>query len=115
MTGLRPSHIKSIFRGRREQDAPEVKCRQLFYRLIHLTLEHPANLGTDEFWTNFAGGQLSVIIQGIKARPVQSKNVLYKIMTSIQGRAHDKTLVQLAGPGHLAGKKNGVLAAVTMA
>ena len=27
VTGLRPSHIKVLFRGRREQDSPEVRCR----------------------------------------------------------------------------------------
>ncbi len=44
-----------------------------------------------------------------------SKNLLYKLITSIQGRAHNKTLVALAGPAHLAGKPNGVLAAAIMA
>ena len=36
-------------------------------------------------------------------------------MTSLMGRTHDKTLVQLAGHAHLAGKPNGVLAAALMA
>ncbi len=39
---------------------------------------------------------------------------MYKLITSIQGRADDKALVALAGPAHLAGKPNGVLAAVIM-
>ncbi len=30
------------------------------------------------------------------------------------GRTHDKTLVQLAGPAHLVGKPNGILAAALM-
>ncbi len=42
-------------------------------------------------------------------------NLLYKFITSIQGRAHDKALVALVGPAHLAGKPNGVLAAAIMA
>ena len=42
-------------------------------------------------------------------------NLLYKLMTSQLGRKHDKVLVQLAGPAHLAGKPNGVLAAALMA
>ena len=50
-----------------------------------------------------------------KPRPVGGKNLLYKLITSIQGRAYDKALVALAGPGHLAGKPNGVLAAAIMA
>ena len=43
------------------------------------------------------------------------KNLLYKLMTSLMGRKHNKSLVQLAGPAHLAGKPNGVLAAALMA
>jgi hypothetical protein len=42
MTGLRPSHIKCIFRGRRENDSPEARCRVSLSRLIHLTFEDPA-------------------------------------------------------------------------
>ena len=40
---------------------------------------------------------------------------MYKLITSIQGRAYDKALVALAVPAHLAGKPNGVLAAAIMA
>jgi hypothetical protein len=46
---------------------------------------------------------------------VGGKNLLYELITSIQGRAHDKALVALFGPAHLAGKPNGVLAAAIMA
>ena len=116
MTGLRPSHLKSLFRGRREQDSPEARCRLLFGRLIHRTLEDPDGLGPSEFWENFAGGKLSVIARAEKKpRPVGCKHLLYKLITSIQGRAYDKALVTLAGPAHLAGKPNGVLAAAIMA
>ncbi len=40
---------------------------------------------------------------------------MYKLVTSIQGRAYDKALVALVGPAHLAGKPNGLLAATIMA
>ncbi len=43
------------------------------------------------------------------------KNLQYKLITSIQGRVHDKTLVALAGSAYLAGKPNGVLVAAIMA
>ena len=115
MTGLRPSHIKCIFRGRRETGSPEARTRILLNRLIHETLENPSMMGPDDFWENFAGGKLSVIPQENKARPVGQKNILYKIMTSILGRTNDKALVRLAGPAHLAGKPSGVLAAAIMA
>ena len=115
MTGLRPSHIKCIFRGRREHGSPEACCRASLNRLIHLTFENPAQLGPDEFWENFCGGKLSIVPQETKSRPVGQKNLLYKLMTSLMGRTHDKALVQLAGPSHLAGKPNGVLAAALMA
>jgi hypothetical protein len=116
ITGLRPSHIKVLFRGRREQDSPEASCRLLIGRLIHRTLEEPDGLGPSDFLENFAGGKLSVIPRdGKKPRPVGGKNLIYKIITSIQGRVHDKALVALAGPAHLAGKPNGVLAAAIMA
>ena len=115
MTGLRPSHIKCIFRGRRETGSPEARTRILLNRLIHETLEDPSMMGPTDFWENFAGGKLSVIPQENKARPVGQKNILYKIMTSILGRTNDKALVRLAGPAHLAGKPSGVLAAAIMA
>ena len=115
MTGLRPSHIKCLFRGRREQDSPEVRSRLSLSRLIHLILEDPSRLETEDFWENFCGGQISVVSMDTKPRPVGQKNILYKIITSIQGRMHDQALVKLAGPGHLAGKPNGVLAAAFMA
>jgi len=116
ITGLRPGHIKVLFRGRREQDSPEARCRLLISRLIHRTLEEPHGLGPSDFWENFAGGKLSVIPRDRKKlRPVGGKNLIYKLITSIQGRAHDKALVALAGPAHLAGKPNGVLAAAIMA
>jgi len=115
MTGLRPSHIKCIFRGRREEGSPEARTRVLLDRLIHLTMEDPSRLGSCEFWENFTGGKLSVIPHGRKPRPVGQKNTLYKIMVSILGRTNDKALVDLAGPAHLAGKSSGVLAAAIMA
>ncbi len=43
------------------------------------------------------------------------KNLLYKLITFIQGRAHDNALVTLTGPAHLASKSNEVLAAAIMA
>ena len=104
MTGLRPSHIKCLFRGRREQDSPEATCRVFLYRLIHSILENPTRLGPTEFWENFDGGKLTVIPQAKKPRPVGQKNLIYKLITSINGRKHDKTLVELADPAHLAGK-----------
>ena len=61
MTGLRPSHIKCIFRGRRESGSPEARTRILLGRLIHETMENPSLLGPSDFWENFAGGKLSVI------------------------------------------------------
>ena len=76
MTGLRPSHIKFIFRGRREEGSPEVRTRVLLDRLIHLTMEDPSRLGSCEFWENFTGGKLSVIPHGRKPRPVGQKNTL---------------------------------------
>ena len=39
MTGLRPSHIKCIFRGRREEGSPEARTRVLLDRLIYLTMK----------------------------------------------------------------------------
>ena len=116
ITGLRPSHIKVLFRGRREQDSPEARCRMLLSRLIHRTLEEPDGLGPSDFWENFSGGKLSVLPRTEKKpRHVGCKNLLYKLIASIQGRAYDKALVALAGPAHLAGKPNGVLAAAIMA
>ena len=115
MTGLRPSHIKCIFRGRREAGSPEARSRILLSRLIHETMENPSLLGPTDFWENFAGGKLSVIAQENKPRPVGQKNTLYKITTSILGRINNKALVDLAGPAHLAGKPSGVLAAAIMA
>jgi hypothetical protein len=114
MTGLRPSHIKCIFRGRREEDSPEARTRRSLSRLIHLTMEDPSRLGPSDFWENFTGGKLSVIYDGNKPRPVGQKNLLYKIITSILGRTSNKALVELAGPAHLAGKSSGVLAAAIM-
>jgi hypothetical protein len=73
MTGLRPSHIKCIFRGRRENDSPEARCRVSLSRLIHLTFEDPALLGPDDFWENFCGGKLSIVPQETKSRPVGQK------------------------------------------
>ena len=115
MTGLRPSHIKCIFRGRRESGSPEARSRFLLDRLIHSTMETPSRLGTKEFWESFAGGKLSVIPQNNKPRPVGQKNILYKIMTSVLGRTNDRALVDLSGPAHLSGKPSGVLAAAIMA
>ena len=115
MTGLRPSHIKCIFRGRREAGSPEARTRLSLSRLIHLTMEDPSRLGPGDFWENFTGGKLSVILDGNKPRPVGQKNLLYKIITSLLGRTNDKALVGLAGPAHLAGKSSGVLAAAIMA
>ena len=62
-------------------------------------------------------GQALICAPGnkVQSKPVGQKNLLYKIMTSLISRTHDKTLVQLAGPAHLAGKPNGVLAAALMA
>ena len=115
MTGLRPSHIKYVFRGRRESGSPEARSRFLLDRLIHATMETPSRLGTKEFWESFAGGKLSVIPQNNKPRPVGQKNILYKIMTSVLGRTNDRALVDLSGPAHLSGKPSGVLAAAIMA
>ena len=112
-TGLRANHIKCIFRGKRELGSPEVRSRFALYRLLHKTLEDPDRLGPEDFWRHFAGGKLSVITA--KARPVGQKNLLLKIIQSINDRAHNKELLLLAGPAHLAGKKNGVLAAALMA
>ena len=114
-TGLRPSHIKCLFRGRREAGSPEARSRFLLDRLIHATMENPSKLGPKEFWESFAGGKLSVIPQNNKPRPVGQKNILYKIITSILGRSNDKALVDLSGPAHLSGKPSGVLAAAIMA
>ena len=50
----------------------------------------------------------------MKPRPVGQKTLIYKLITSINGRKHDKALVELAGPAHQAGKPNGVLAAAFM-
>ena len=72
-------------------------------------------LGPNDFWENFSGGKLSIILNGEKARPVASKNCVFKIISSVLGRVNDAALVELAGPSHLAGKPNGVLAAATMA
>ena len=96
MTGLRPSHIKCIFRGGREAGSPEARSRIFLGRLIHETIENPSALGPEEFWENFAGGKLSIIPHGNKPRPVGQKNILYKIITSILGRANDSALVTLA-------------------
>jgi hypothetical protein len=114
-TGLRPDHLRCLFRGLREIGSPEVRSRTSLSRLIHLTLEDPTRLGPRDFWENFAGGKLTVLPNDNKVRPVASKNCLYKIITSILGRVHDKALVKLAGPAHLAGKPSGVLAAALMA
>ena len=72
-------------------------------------------MGPDDFWENFTGGKLFVILDGNKPRPVGQKNLLYKIITFLLGRTNDKALVGLAGPAHLAGKSSGVLAAAIMA
>ena len=60
MIGLRPSHIKCIFRGRMEVGSPEARTCVLLNRLIHLTMEDPSRLGPREFWENFTGGKLSL-------------------------------------------------------
>ena len=113
MTGLRANHIKCIFRGRRELASPEMRTRNSLYQLLHNILQDPDRLGPDDFWMYLAGGKLSVITA--KARPVGSKNLLLKMLQSINDRVHDKELVHLAGPAHLAGKRNGVLSAALMA
>ena len=80
---LRPSDIKCIFRGRREAGSPEARTRLSLSRLIHLTMEDPSRLGPGDFWENFTGGKLSVILDGNNSRPVEQKNLLYKIITSL--------------------------------
>ena len=115
MTGLRPSHIESIFRGKRKTESPEARTRISLSRLIRLSMEEPSQLGPSDFWKNVAGEKLSVILQENKPRPVGQKNILYKIITSILGRTNNKALIDLAGPAHLAGKPSGVLAAAIMA
>jgi len=112
-TGLRANHLKCIFRGKREQDSPEVRSRFALFRLLHKSLENPDQLGPTDFWRHFAGGKLSVITA--KARPVGQKNLLLKILQSINDRAYNKEFLHLAGPAHLAGKTSGVLAAAVMA
>ena len=112
-TGLRANHLKCIFRGKREQGSPEMRSRYALFRLLHKTLEDPDRLGPIAFWRHFCGGKLSVITA--KARPVGQKNLLLKILQSINDRAYNKEFLHLAGPAHLAGKKNGVMAAALMA
>jgi hypothetical protein len=77
MTGLRPSHIKCLFRGRREQDSPEVRSRLSLSRLIHLILEDPSRLGTEDFWENFCGGKLSVVSMDTKPKDPSAKRTSY--------------------------------------
>ena len=79
--------------ARREQDSSQATCCVFFYRLIHSILENPTRLGPTEFWENFDGGKLTVIPQAKKPRPVGQKNLIYKLITSINGRKHDKALV----------------------
>jgi hypothetical protein len=112
-TGLRANHIKCIFRGKREQGSPEMRSRFALYRLLHKTLEDPDRLGPETYWRHFCGGKLSVITE--KARPVGQKNLLLKILQSINDRLYNKEFLHLSGPAHLAGKKNGVMAAALMA
>jgi hypothetical protein len=114
MTGLRAAHIKTIFRGRRELSSPQMNCRIAIETLIHNIMTNPAKLGDDLFWEYFAGGKLSIILQHEKIRPISQKNFLLKLITSIQGRLYDKDLHKLAGPAHLAGRKDGVLSAAIM-
>ena len=71
MTGLRPGHIKCIFRGRREGSSPEARTHLSLSRLIHVTMA--LHLGPGDFWENFTGGMLSVILDGNKPRPVGQK------------------------------------------
>ena len=53
MTGLRPSHVKCIFRGIREAGSPEARTRLSLSRLIHLTMEDPSRLGSGRFLGEF--------------------------------------------------------------
>ena len=114
MTGYRAGHIKAVFRGRRENDSPEMQCRKALNNLTHNVMIDPNRLGPDAFWEFFAGGKLSILVQNGKIRPIGQKNLLLKIITAIQGRLYDKDLHRVAGPAHLAGRRDGVLAVAVM-
>ena len=114
MTGYRAVHLKCLYRGRREHDSPEMQCRRALNNLIHNIMIRPNRLGPEVFWQYFAGGKISVLVQGGKIRPIGQKNLLLKIITAIQGRLFDKDLHRVAGPAHLAGRRDGVLAVAVM-
>ena len=44
-TGLRPGHIKCIFRGRKGPLSAEVRCRTLIDSLIHNIMSDPERFG----------------------------------------------------------------------
>jgi len=113
-TGLRPGHIKCIFRGRKGPLSAEVRCRTLIDSLIHNIMSDPERFGDEDLWAYFFGGKLTLLMQR-KLRPIGQKNTLLKVINAIQGRLHDEELREEAGPGHLNGKKDGPLAAAVMA
>ena len=113
-TGLRPGHIKCIFRGRKGPHSTEVRCRNLLDTLIHNIMSDPERFGDDDLWKYFLGGKLTLLMQ-TKPRPIGQKNTLLKVINAIHGRLNDAELRRLAGPGHLNGKKDGPLAAAVMA
>ena len=113
-TGLRPGHIKCIFRGRKGPYSPEVRCRNMLDSLIHYIMSDPERFGEVDLWRYFFGGKLTLLMQN-KVRPISQKNTLLKLINAILGRLHDDELRRSAGPGHLNGKKDGPLAAAVMA
>jgi len=113
-TGLRPGHIKCIFRGRKGPYSPEVRCRTMLDALIHQIMSDPERFGEVDLWRYFFGGKLTLLMQN-KVRPIAQKNTLLKLINAILGRLHDDELRRSAGPGHLNGKKDGPLAAAVMA
>ena len=113
-TGLRPGHIKCIFRGRKGPYSSEVRCRNMLDSLIHHIMCDPECFGETDLWRYFFGGKLTLLMQ-TKIRPIAQKNTLLKLINAILGRLHDTELRRSAGPGHLNGKKDGPLAAAVMA
>ena len=113
-TGLRPGHIKCIFRGRKGPHSAEVRCRTLLDSLIHNIMSDPERFGDEDLWRYFFGGKLTLLMQS-KLRPIGQKNTILKVINAIQGRLNDEELFREAGPGHLNGKKDGPLAAAVMA
>jgi hypothetical protein len=113
-TGLRPGHIKCIFRGCKGPHSAEVRCRNLLDSLIHNIMSDPERFGDEDLWKYFYGGKLTLLMQN-KLRPIGQKNTLLKVINAIQGRLNDEELRRKAGPGHLNGKKDGPLAAAVMA